>query len=730
MQPVQSQGLLVRSARRLHLLVGLLLILVLGGVRLDDPLPVQEMRAQYFDQLQRLSPRAAGDLPVRVVDIDDASLALLGQWPWPRDRMAEMVERLNAYGAAAIAFDVLFAEPDRMSPANLARDPQIARILGEGAGALPDHDELFAAAMQDRRVVLGTADLPAGGASVTTRLPGVVEVGLNPSAGLPMTQALTPVFPILAEASAGIGSVSASPTATPRVIRSVPLMWRTGDGVLPTLALEALRVAFGESTYVLMGAQGEAGLVEAVRIGPFDIPTTAAGELLLYYRWDDPRLYVPAHELLAEFPSESMAAAFEGSIVLIGTSAAGLLDIRTTALGEAVPGVSIHAQLLEQVLGGEFLHRPALLDAIELLGFLAVGGFLIATMATAGPVASLLAGGLAALLVVAASLYGFLVDRMLIDATFPLIGGLILFITMLVLRFLFVDRERRQIRRSFSQYVSRDVLDVIERADHRLELGGDLQTVTVMFADIRDFTALSETMSPTAMVSLLNELFTDLGDAILAEQGTIDKFIGDATMAFWNAPVQVPDHRARACRAALGMRAALEAFNDRRFGGGAAPVALAIGLSSGPACVGNIGSSSRFNYSVIGDTVNAAARIESACRHVAYDILVSADVAAEADDLALLPAGALALKGKAGRLPTFILVGDAEVAAGAAFRTLAPAHDALIAALVSEDALREEQFGPCIALARDVAPGLEAFYQRLRSRVDDLRSLPPDFVAR
>jgi adenylate cyclase len=711
------------SARRLHLMVGIVLLMVLATARLTDPGFVRDMRALYFDRLQQAFPRPAADLPVRVIDIDEASLARLGQWPWPRNRLAAMVDRLSELGVAAIAFDVIFAEADRLSPARLVEDPEIARLLSGEGMRLPDHDAAFAAAMQGRGVVLGTAEVGDGGVAAPPRLPGMVEVGMAPGSGLPAARSLTPVLPVLAEASAGIGSISTSPTGSPTVIRTVPLLWRTEGGLLPTLALEALRVALGETTYVLIGSSAEVGLVEALRIGPFEIPTTPEGELRLHYRWDDRAIYVPAHALFAEPVPADLGALLEGTIVLVGTSAPGLLDIRTTALGEAVPGVSIHAQLLEQVLTGDYLRRPAVFDALEVLGLLVVGLLLIATMATLGPVASLLAGGGFGGLALGTSLYGFLAHRVLLDATFPLLGGLVLFLVMLLLRYSFADRERRKIRRSFSQYVSRDVLDVIERSGHRLELGGDMQTVTVMFADIRNFTSRSERMSATALVGLLNELFTDLGEAILTQQGTIDKFIGDAIMAFWNAPLRVPDHRLRACRGALGMRAALQAFNARKGWDEAEAVALAIGLSAGPACVGNIGSRSRFNYSVIGDTVNAAARIETACRHVAYDILMSGTVAADAGvaRLAILPAGALELKGKAERLPSFILVGDEDLASSPDFRALAAAHAALIEAMAAAERGCADRLALCTELSLRVDPALAAFYGRIASRHEDFR---------
>ncbi len=707
--------------KTLVLLSGVLLLLLVALVRLADPAPVQQVRLAYFDYLQRLLPREAADLPVRVVDIDEASLTALGQWPWPRHVLAQLVDNLSAAGAAAIVFDVIFAESDRLSLSNMARNPALATWFeqsGLASGAdLPDNDLMFAQAMQGRNVVLGVADIRQGGLAAYGLKSGAVEIGLSPASGLPQANALTGIVPILAEASAGIGSISTNPYQEFGVVRAVPVMWRTDIGLLPALSMEALRVALGQSTFILVGSGASEAIIEALRIGAFEIPTTSDGLFTVRFRRDDPALYVPAHRVLEGGPD--LAPVIEGHIVLVGTSAAGLLDIRTTPLGESVPGVSVHAQIIEQILLGDFLYRSDLTIAMEFLCFLVLGGVVLAVMANFGPIPSLASGLTGAGLTTATSWLAFRDHGIQFDATFPMAGGLVLFGSVFALQYIVADREKRIIRRSFSQYVSPEILADIERKGYDLKLGGVEQDIAVMFADIRNFTPLSETMSPTDLVALLNELFTDLGENILHNQGTIDKFIGDALMAFWNAPVPTQDYRRKACLAALGMRAAIGALNTRKAIAPESQIAMAIGLSSGPACVGNIGSRDRFNYSAIGNTVNRAARVETNCRHIGWDLLVSDDIVAGAGDLAFLMAGRIALKGQSGRAAVHVLVGDAEMAQSADFIALVSCHDRLLQCLAQGGATSAPLLAECQSLAYRVDTRLGVFYDRIPQRAQD-----------
>lgn len=717
-----------RFTRRLaFLLVGLGLILFGCFIRVWDPYPVQMSRAIYFDILQRVAPRDYDpDLPVRVVDIDERSLEAWGQWPWPRTQLAEMVSRLGEYGAAAIAFDMLFAEPDRYSPSRLLQDPALADVLRVDEAAMPrDNDADFGAEIANWPVVMGVAARQTQSDADITPKAGLVEIGEQPAAGLIEVPHWTPLAPPLGESALGIGGVNVSPLGGLGVVRRVPVLWSGPGGVMPGLGVEALRVALAEPVFFAEGAQEEAGIMLAVGIGDFLLPTTENGEIWVRYRRDDPGLYLSADDIMQRDDDPALRAEIEGRIMLVGTSAAGLFDMRETTLGESVPGVSIHAQIIEQIILGDMLSRSDVTSALELLAFVILGMVVTFVMSKYGAVASFVAGGVAAAVVMAISWLAFQNHSVLYDATFPLAGGMANFGLLAGYLFISTDREKRIIRRTFSHYVAPEILDELEASGHQLELGGESQDITVMFSDIRNFTPLSETVSATDLVTLLNELFSEIGGQILIERGTIDKFIGDAVMAFWNAPLPVQDHPLRAACAALKMRTALATFNASPIMEGRPKIALATGCATGAACVGNIGSRRRFNYTVIGDVVNVAARIEQSCRHVDYDILLSSSVyEATQSDLAMLEAGYVDLKGKSDPEPVFILVGDRTVAETKRFKNLQTAHQAMIRGIRAgmPQAKLSRLCAECLDLAVGTEPGLRRFYRALPGRLADFRA--------
>ena len=715
-----------RNGRWAFRLVGLSLILFGCFVRIIDPYPVRMTRLIYFDILQRLSPREYDPmLPIRVLDIDEKTLGIWGQWPWPRTLLAQMVDNLGDYGAAAIVFDMLFVEPDRFSPSRLLNDPALAgRVTIEPGAEALDNDVVFGSAISDLPVVLGVAARLVEEERKVAAKAGIVEIGESPALGLVSVPDWTPPAEPLNQDATGVGGVNVSPLGGTGVVRRVPVLWRGPDGVLPGLGIEALRVAMGESIILAEGSQNEPGIMLAVEVGGFRLPTTESGEIWIRYRRDNPDLYISADEVMQGANNPELRAEIEGRIILVGTSAAGLFDIHQTPLGESVPGVSIHAQILEQALTNETLSRSDVTAALELLAYISLGLVVIAVMSSFGAVASFVAGGIAAAFVLSISWLVFQNQLILFDATFPLIGGMANFGVLAGYLFISTEREKREIRKVFSHYVAPEILDEMERAGHQLQLGGETQDITVMFSDIRGFTPLSEQVSATELVTLLNALFSKIGDQILQERGTIDKFIGDAVMAFWNAPLPVTDHPYRATMAALKMREALAEFNASDIMRNRPSIALATGCATGRACVGNIGSQKRFNYTVIGDVVNVSSRIEQSCRDVDYDILVSNEVfEAACRNMAMLKAGFVDLKGKSKPEPVFALVGDRHVLESSAFQKLTAAHDDLIAAIQSRQpqSVILEHCQTCTKLAEGIEPGLKRFYRSVPGRAADFR---------
>lgn len=691
-------------------LIGLAIVVALVLLRAADPYPVQVVREIAFDTYQRLAPRADADFPIRVVDIDEASLAELGQWPWPRDRIARLTERLTTLGAAAIAFDVLFAEPDRLSPRRVGE-----QIPGVDASGLPDTDEQFARALGRSPSIVGFSDSPGAAGMPEAAKAAFAISGTNPVSAVPELRGAAMPLPQFVAAAAGLGTLSLNGNDAATAVRRLPLLWSDGAQFFPSLSLEALRVALGVENIVVLGETG-APFVESVRLDAFAIPTTPDGNLWLYYRRPSPDLYVSAKEILGD----DFAAAAEriaGHIVFIGTSASGLLDIHATTLGDNVPGVSIHAQALEQILSGTYLTRTDWVSGLEIVGFLALGALLVLIVLRLGPVAGLVAGAVALAGVAGFSWYAFRAWGLMVDPSFPLVGLAVTYAALVFFQFVIADADKRQIRRAFGYYVAPSLLAEIERNADRLKLGGERRELTVMFSDMRNFTSFSERHSPEKVLNVLNTMFGAIGAKIVEQQGTIDKFVGDAIMAFWNAPVDVPDHARHAAAATLGMRATLADLNARDAFGLGEPVVIGMGLATGEVLVGNMGLENRFDYSCIGDTVNVASRVEGVCKIVGYDIVVTDSLRRAAPDLAYLTAGALNLKGKAAREPIHILVGDAALAASEGFAALATAHAKAVTALGTED--EAAAIADCVRLAAEIEPGLEKFYARLPERRED-----------
>jgi adenylate cyclase len=321
----------------------------------------------------------------------------------------------------------------------------------------------------------------------------------------------------------------------------------------------------------------------------------------------------------------------------------------------------------------------------------------------------------------------------MLDPTFPIVGLTLVYGALVFLRFMTTDADKRQIRQAFGYYVAPALLSAIEHNRDRLKLGGELRIVTVMFTDMRGFTPFSEQLTPQRILNVLNTLFGATGAEITRTFGTIDKFIGDAIMAFWNAPVDVPEHPSRAVEAALGMRRRLrelneaDAFRLRAEGAPVGEIAIGMGISTGEAVVGNMGLETRFDYSALGDTVNIASRVESSCKELGYDIVVADTTRTSAPGFAYLEGGAVSLKGKRDRLAVHVVVGDAAVGESDAFKVLQAAHREALG-LLRQGRDASEAIAACLSLAHAVEPGLGAFYRKLAGRGDDF-AVPQDEAA-
>ena len=701
-----------------------LVLALLTVLRATDPALLTAVRELTFDQYQRLAPRDYEPAPVRIIDIDEASIREFGQWPWPRSRLAELTRALGDLGAAVVAFDVIFAEPDRTSPSaiidTLDRERSDLSQLRQSLAELPDNDAIFAEALAEVPSVVGFAIVPTEQDRKPEVKTGFAFGGQDPVDILTPFPSSLASLDVLERSASGTGGVSLSTRDRGGVVRRVPLLFTDGETLYPSLAVEALRVAQGASTILVRatGASSEADsgspAITDLKVGAFSVPTAGAGEMWVHFTPHEPERYVSARDILDRTKQAEVTPLVEGQIVFVGTSAAGLLDLRATPLGDLVPGVSVHVQAIEQILAGDFLTRPDWTYGAEVLLTFAIGSIIILLFPAIGSISTALLGGVIASGLVGGSFYLFRQYGLLIDPVYPSLASLIVFATATALLYMMTDREKRFVRQAFSQYLSPELVHQLEKAPEQLVLGGEMRPMTILFMDVRGFTPISEQLTPTELVSFLNTLLSPLSDIIQAEGGTIDKYIGDSIMAFWNAPVLVPEHATHACRAALAMIDRVDRLNEedafgfRARGLKTQTVQIGIGLNTGEACVGNMGSDRRFNYSVIGDAVNVASRIESSCKAVGAELLVSEDTARDAEGFAFLEAGEIPLKGKSQPVKLFALIGDEAVLATDTFQELQEAHQEMIASFHAGDTARANGLlEACHALA---PPRLKSFY--------------------
>lgn len=666
-----------RLARSLTIgrLAGLVTIAAFVMLRFWDPAPLEILRGKIFDLYQIASPRTASDYPVTIVDIDDRSLKALGQWPWSRTTIADLIDRLAAGEAAAIGFDTIFAEPDRLSPHRVADNLKIEDASTKAMiAALPDSDRVLAEALSRARVVLGQAGERGKAedavADESTPWTSIATIGGDPRSELIQFPRLVSNLPALEAAAAGRGLFSVQPERD-GIIRRVPTILAVADRISPALSIELLRVASGATS--LLVKVDEAG-VKSIVVAGVEIATDRDGQLWLHFGPHDPKRYVSALDVIeGKVPAERIM----GKPILIGTSAAGLFDLRSTPVERVMPGVEIHAQAIESILSGSLLIRPNYALGAEICLAVAIGLGMVVIVPMLGALPALIFGALAAALLYALSWYLFVGQKVLLDVTYPLVSSLAVFMLLTFINYFREEKRRAQIRSAFGQYLSPELVEQLTREPDRLVLGGETRVMSVLFSDVRGFTAIAEGFktNPSGLTALMNRLLTPLSQAIRERRGTIDKYMGDAIMAFWNAPLDDSDYALHACEAALDILHRLDALNAerreeaRRLGAMAQDMEIGVGISTGECVVGNMGSDFRFDYSVLGDSVNLASRLEGLTATYGLRTLICSETARLcSDNFAMIEVDRVRVKGKQDAATVYTLLGGSELKRQSHFR--------------------------------------------------------------
>lgn len=671
----------------------LLMILLGAAVMFSDsvhPLRVK-LKNDVFDQFNAIHMRNPSG-KVIIVDIDEKSLEQLGQWPWPRNVMADLTQKLTEKGAKVIAFDGVFAEEDRSSPHKFfaSLPPEEITKLPERFtrdGTLRNYDQDFAAAIKNSKILVtaftyGRADRAQTRPHDKKRIlakSDVKQVFTNRAASFDAAAINLPIF---SNAAAGNGSFMAKPDRD-GILRRVALIFTDGEILYPSLSLEALRVALLGRKGVIKIIQtpheerGDIDTAYRIMVGEKHIPIEDDAILYVHYRnfctqaetLANPQTcpsadYIPAHTLLNADMDEQTTRAVKNKIVLIGASAEGLKDLRSTALNPYRPGVEVHANVIEQILESNYLLRPDVTRGAEALFILGAGLTFILVSPFIGILVSL---SLCTVLILTAFATAYIVYvdyGLLMDPVYPSLAVLTIFITSVILSYIRAEMRRKQIRNAFGMYVASDVVRDLERNPEKLKLGGETRELTVIFTDIRKFTTISEGLSAEELINLMNDFLTKMTDIVMEHHGTVDKYIGDAMMAFWNAPLDVKNHENEACLAALKMQSALDPINNRILHEAQKeerePTLLkaGIGINTGTCAVGNMGSKQRFAYSALGDAVNIASRLEGQTKYYNVPILVGQSTYEKADHLAFIEVDKIKVVGRAQPLRLYALCGD------------------------------------------------------------------------
>ncbi|WP_316398807.1 adenylate/guanylate cyclase domain-containing protein [Bradyrhizobium sp. 33ap4] len=712
-------------------LVCVALLIGIAALRIVDPAPVQELRVRTFDTFQALQPRQKTARPVTIVDIDEKSLAdpRLGQWPWPRTRLADIVTNLTRLGAVVIAFDAVFSEPDRLNP-DIAADTfsSLDEEMRARLRQLPSNDSIMAEAIKNSRVVLGESGGPNVRADLNEKLPvtGLAMLGEEPQPFMYMFPGLLRNVPVLEEAAAGRGLFTIRPERD-GIVRRVPMIMVAQGITMPSLSFEMLRVASGSGTILIKA--DKAG-IKSLGLKGFAIPTDLHGQLWIHYARRDPSIYVSAVDVLDGRVSPDRIA---GKLIVIGTSATGLNDIKTTPVTPAMPGVEVHAQVLESALTGDVVSQPNYGIGIEFFAALIMGLLVIAFAPKFGPITLVAVGGMFASVLIGTSWYFYSQHRLLIDFTYPLMSTTAIYLTLIFSAFVREQQQRRQIRSQFVQYMSPALVEQLAQSPERLVLGGEEREMTIMFSDMRGFTSISETYksNPQGLTALMNRFLTPLSNAILARKGTIDKYMGDAIMAFWNAPLDDKQHQLNACDAALDMLERVDDLNREREqeakdGGHVyVPLNIGVGLNTGSCVVGNMGSDVRFDYSVFGDSVNLASRLEGQSKEYGFPIIVGSKTAlAVKEKFAILELDFIMVKGKKEPEVIYAIAGREDVASSGRFQRLRNLTIEMLACYRGRD-----WDGALAAIERgrktDDAQTLQYLYRLYEARIHAFQKEPP-----
>jgi adenylate cyclase len=596
---------------------------------------IQQMELLAYDARLRLFMPNKLEPRVVILDIDEKSLNAEGRWPWSRDKVALMVRQtFEKYGARTLGFDVAFAEPDTSSGLSsleqLGRGPlkdnaEFQAFL-EGARKSLNYDQIMAAEIEKWPVVLGFF---LGG---KTDKAGVLPAPTLTDQALAGPEKLEFKHHLATGFSGNIPEFQAKATAAGHlypaidfdgVTRRVPMFMKFGDGYYESLSLAMMRTYMGNvpAKVSLSKLGNNVASLSQITLDKVVIPLDERMSALVPYRGAQGVFrYVSATDVMR---GKLEADALKDKIVIVGTSAQGLLDLRSTPVREDFPGVEVHANLISGFLDGSIMHKPDLVLAISVLTVLVLGLPLAVLLPRLSALVSTVLVAVLMVVVSAWNLGMWATQHYVLNIAAPLSMLAMLYLLNMAWGFFMETRSRRLISGLFGTYVPKELVDEMSKNPEDYSMRGESREMTVLFSDVRNFTTISEGLSPQDLKDMMNAYLTEMTEVIQGSRGTIDKYIGDAIMSFWGAPLNDPEHAIHAVEAALGMQSRIRTLDHDFAKRGWPPLRIGVGLNNGPMSVGDMGSKFRRAYTVLGDAVNIASRLESLTKSYGVGILVT-----------------------------------------------------------------------------------------------------------
>ena len=627
---------------------------------------IKQIENAAYDMRLRATMPGGQDSRIVIIDIDEKSLAEEGRWPWPRDRMAHLVDLLfDEHNISLLAMDVVWAEPDESSGLDtleqlannqLANDEKYLSVLNTIRPSLM-HDNIFARSLKNRPIVLGyyfDTEAKIGTANKSGKLPEPVFTDADyagNSLNIIEASGFGANIAEIQDAAVDAGHFNPDPDID-GIVRKVPMLILHEEKYYPSLSLAVARQLLGgaEIKPVFIGDRDDEdgySEMEWLKVGDYEIPVDEYARTLIPYRGPkESFFYISAGDVLAgKIPKDQLS----GTIAMLGTSAPGLLDLRSAPMQTNYPGVEIHANLIAGFIDQNYKHRPAWVTGAEIVMIVVIGIGMALLLPIMSPLIAIL---FAAVLLTVATALNFYVWQYA-NVVLPMASILLLIIFLYVANmsygYFIESRGKRQLAGLFGQYIPPELVTEMSDApgqQDRFSLKGESRNMTVFFSDVRDFTSISESLSPKDLQDLMNELLTPLTKVIHQHRGTIDKYMGDAVMAFWGAPITDPDHARHAVHAALDIMVMLDELKHEFQAKGWPALRMGIGIHTGVMHVGDMGSEFRKAYTVMGDAVNLGSRLEGITKQYGVQIIVSESTKSAVDDVVYRELDEVRVKGK------------------------------------------------------------------------------------